>query len=220
MTISAVDDLPVAADKTVTTAYQKAVSVTMTGSDAETCNLTFQIVTPPAHGTLGTPSSIACVSAPPTSDSSKVTYTPASGFSGADSFSYRVSDGVQWSTPATVSITVAPAPRVHVGDIDQSRLNYAAKWTAIATVRVHTEAEAGRSGVTVAGTWSDGATATGTCKTTTGGCQIKLDLPKTTATVRFTVTSLTYAGHVDDPAANHDPDGDSDGTTIVVIGPP
>jgi hypothetical protein len=220
MTISAVDDLPVAADKTVTTAYQKAVSVTMTGSDAETCNLTFQIVTPPAHGTLGTPSSIACVSAPPTSDSSKVTYTPASGFSGPDSFSYRVSDGAHWSTPATVSVTVAPAPRIHVGDIDQSRLNYAGKWTAIATVRVHTEAEAGQSGVTVAGTWSDGATATGTCKTTTGGCQVKLDLPKTTATVRFTVTSLTFAGHVNDPAANHDPDGDSDGTTILVIGPP
>jgi len=221
VTISAVDDAPIAADKTVATAYQKAVSVTLTGTDAETCNLTFQIVTPPDRGTLTTPSSIACISlTSPYSDSSKVTYTPASGYSGPDAFAYRVSDGAQWSAPATVSISVAPPPKIHVGDIDQSRLNYAAKWTAIATVRVHTEAEAGRSGVTVTGTWSDGADATGTCKTTTGGCQVKLDLPKTTATVRFTVTSLTYAGHVYDPTANHDPESDSDGTTVVVIGPP
>jgi subtilisin family serine protease len=222
ITVSAVNDPPTAADKTVTTAYGKAVAVTMTGGDVETCNLTFQIVTPPGNGTLNSPSSIACVGAlPPYTDSSKVTYTPAAGFSGADGFTYRVSDGAAWSAPATVSITVSPAPRIHVGDIDQSYLGRTTTWVAIATVRVHTEAEAGRSGVTVTGTWSDGATGTGTCKTTTGGCQVKLDgVPRTTTSVRFTVTGLTYSGHVYDPAVNHDPDGDSDGTTIVVLGPP
>jgi subtilisin family serine protease len=222
ITVSAVNDPPSAADKTVTTAYGKAVAVTLTGSDVETCNLTFQIVAPPANGTLTAPSNIACVSLlSPYTDSSKVTYTPAAGFSGPDGFTYRVSDGTAWSAPAAVSITVSPAPKIHVGDIDQSYLGRTTTWVAIATVRVHTEAEAGRSGVTVTGTWSDGATATGTCKTTTGGCQVKLDgVPRTTTSVRFTVTDLTYAGHVYDPSTNHDPDGDSDGTTIVVLGPP
>lgn len=36
------------------------------------------------------------------------TYTPAANFSGADSFSYRASDGTQTSDPAIVSITVNP----------------------------------------------------------------------------------------------------------------
>ncbi len=48
----------------------------------------------PAHGTLG---AIAA---------GKVTYTPAAGFKGADSFTYRASDGTAQSAPATVSLTV------------------------------------------------------------------------------------------------------------------
>lgn len=34
------------------------------------------------------------------------TYTPATGFCGTDSFTYRTSDGVRWSQPATVTIAV------------------------------------------------------------------------------------------------------------------
>jgi hypothetical protein len=56
----------------------------------------------PAHGT-------ATVAADGT-----FTYTPAAGYSGADSFTYTAGDGVA-STPATVSITVSrtPAPAVN-----------------------------------------------------------------------------------------------------------
>ena len=39
-----------------------------------------------------------------------VTYTPDDGYHGEDSFSYRASDGVADSDPATVSITVTRAP--------------------------------------------------------------------------------------------------------------
>jgi hypothetical protein len=37
-------------------------------------------------------------------------YMPGGGFSGAVSFSYRVSDGLTWSVPAIVSMMIAPAP--------------------------------------------------------------------------------------------------------------
>jgi Big-like domain-containing protein len=38
------------------------------------------------------------------------TYTPAAGFAGADGFTYRISDGIAWSSPAAVSLTVSPPP--------------------------------------------------------------------------------------------------------------
>lgn len=38
-------------------------------------------------------------------------YAPDAGFVGADEFTYRAGDGVEWSEPATVAITVVPARR-------------------------------------------------------------------------------------------------------------
>ncbi|HUR22406.1 MAG TPA: Ig-like domain-containing protein, partial [Acidimicrobiales bacterium] len=38
------------------------------------------------------------------------TYTPEVGFSGIDTFTYTASDGMDYSAPATVSVTVAPPP--------------------------------------------------------------------------------------------------------------
>ena len=52
----------------------------------------------PAHGTLGAISG------------GSVTYTPAAGYFGPDSFTYRASDGTASRHTATVSITVTRAP--------------------------------------------------------------------------------------------------------------
>src|SRR5213079_3146586 len=76
------------------------------GADLNDCELTFSIVTPPAHGTLGVITDHACSLGLPSSDSATVTYTPAAGFHGNDSFTYKVNDGTSDSSPATVSITV------------------------------------------------------------------------------------------------------------------
>jgi subtilisin family serine protease len=221
--VTSVNDAPTAAPKAATTKYATAVTVALTGSDVETCDLQFQVVTAPAHGTLGSLSSVLCVTLlPPYSDSSKVKYTPAAGWSGTDQFTYRTKDGVLWSAPATVTITTTPPDVLHVGDLDGSKTTGSSTWTAKVTILVHNAAETPFSGVTVAGTWSGGATGTSTCKTTaTGLCTLqKGSIPKSTTAVTFTITGLTFAPTgVYNPAANHDPEPDSTGTVIVVHGP-
>ena len=64
-------------------------------------NLTAVIVTQPAHGTLSNVNGATGV----------FTYTPAnSSYTGTDTFSYTVTDGVNISARATVTITINPLP--------------------------------------------------------------------------------------------------------------
>ena len=75
-----------------------SASVTLNCSDPDGDALTYSKVTDPAHGALGAASG------------NSVTYTPANGYFGADSFTYKASDGTADSAPATVSLTVTHAP--------------------------------------------------------------------------------------------------------------
>jgi uncharacterized repeat protein (TIGR02059 family) len=99
---------PTANATSATTPAGQAVSVALSGSDPETCQLTFSIVTQPSHGTLGSISNANCVAGSPNTDAASVTYTPNGGFSGPDSFTYKVNDGAADSAAATASITVSP----------------------------------------------------------------------------------------------------------------
>jgi hypothetical protein len=84
---------PVANAQSAATSEDVAVSITLSGSDPDSDPLTYAIATPPASGTLsGTAPSL--------------TYTPDPNASGADSFTFTVSDGTLTSASATVSITV------------------------------------------------------------------------------------------------------------------
>ena len=87
---------PVADAQAVTTKHGVAVGITLVGTDADGDPLTYS-VGQPAHGVVS-------------GSGAGVTYTPAAGFSGADSFTFTVSDGEETSAPATVSITVQPPP--------------------------------------------------------------------------------------------------------------
>jgi hypothetical protein len=64
----------------------------------------WEIVTGPQHGVL--------LGAAP-----GLTYTPAAGYAGADSFTFRVSDGMNFSNTAMVSIAVNPPPADPTGII-------------------------------------------------------------------------------------------------------
>jgi len=74
-------------------------SGTVTGSDTDgSLTLTYLLVAGPTHGTLSPPIN-------PTTGT--FTYTPNPGYSGPDSFTFDVSNGVTTSTAATISITVS-----------------------------------------------------------------------------------------------------------------
>jgi subtilisin family serine protease len=217
VSVAPVNDAPTAASTSASTSYQTAVTVTLTGTDVETCDLGFQVVSPPANGTLTTPTNVLCVTLlPPYSDSSKVTYTPKAGFSGTDSFTYRTSDGALTSLVATVTITVRPAVELHVGDLEGSRTIQSKAWTARVVIRAHDASEGSVGGVTVSGSWSTGGTAS--CRTgSSGTCSVsKSKIPRATPEITFSVTDLTGATGVYVPGSNHDLDGDSNGTSIRI----
>jgi len=94
ITVTAVNDIPVADDQEVTTLTNVAKAIALEASDADLQALTYSIVAGPAHGTLS-------------GSGANRTYTPVGGYSGPDSFTFKVSDGLADSDTATVTITVS-----------------------------------------------------------------------------------------------------------------
>jgi surface-anchored protein len=95
LTVNPVNDPPVADDKNLSTPQETALPITLTGSDIENDPLTFNVIDLPVHGNL-------------TGSGANRIYTPANGFTGTDSFTYRVNDGSLNSSLATVTINVTP----------------------------------------------------------------------------------------------------------------
>ena len=100
------NSVPTANSVGASTPQDTPVTVTLSGSDVETCDLAFTIVTTPLHGAVDPPTDQACAPGGPNFDSATILYTPASGYTGPDSFTYRVSDGTDQSAPATVTVSV------------------------------------------------------------------------------------------------------------------
>jgi hypothetical protein len=97
---------PNADSKNVGTDIDTPVAIMLSGSDGETCELTFAIVSNPANGSLSGLADHACSGGGPFTDQAAVTYTPANGFAGSDQFTYSVTDGDGESAQATVDIDV------------------------------------------------------------------------------------------------------------------
>jgi Tol biopolymer transport system component len=95
---------PLAASDTYTAAQDTPLTVAAPGvlandSDPEGDPLSAQLVSGPAHGTLAL-----------NADGSFI-YTPAPGYAGSDSFTYKVNHGADSSAAtATITVTAAPAP--------------------------------------------------------------------------------------------------------------
>ncbi|ANI15219.1 hypothetical protein A9C11_15055 [Pseudomonas citronellolis] len=107
ITVTAVNDEPVTADNSNTTAEDTAVSGQVVASDVDKDTLTYTLKpgSEPQHGTLVLDSS-----------NGKYTYTPDHDYNGNDSFTVVVSDGQGGTVESVVSITVTAvndAPIAH-----------------------------------------------------------------------------------------------------------
>ena len=92
----------------VSTDEDAAKTITLSATDEDGDNLSFFIVTPPNHGTLGLIGALTCAGTAPKTCSANVTYTPDNDYNGFDIFSFKASDGTEDSYPAPVSILVDP----------------------------------------------------------------------------------------------------------------
>ncbi|MHB9132351.1 MAG: tandem-95 repeat protein [Armatimonadota bacterium] len=86
---------PTAVDDTATPSEDIAITISVLANDGDTDGDTIQVTgaSGTSHGTL-------------TYDATTVTYTPASDYNGADSFTYTISDGLGGTAQATVNVTV------------------------------------------------------------------------------------------------------------------
>jgi len=94
ITVTAVNDLPVAQGGTFTLQEDALLNGRLSGTDPDGDNLTYQVASQAGHGT-------ATIS----SDGS-FSYAPNADYAGTDQFTFLVSDGQGNSSPATVSITI------------------------------------------------------------------------------------------------------------------
>jgi VCBS repeat-containing protein len=96
VTVTPVNDVPVADAGSGTTAEDTVLNGTLSGSDVDGDAITYSLSVDAAHG------SVAITTA------GSYTYTPAADYNGADSFSFVVNDGSVDSAAASISLTVTP----------------------------------------------------------------------------------------------------------------
>jgi hypothetical protein len=92
---------PVAEDAAVTVAQDGTLAVALAASDPDGDPLTFSVSAPPLHGTL-------------TGSGAALTYVPAAGFSGSDTFAFTATDDAGSSAEGRVTIDVTPTAPVPV----------------------------------------------------------------------------------------------------------
>jgi VCBS repeat-containing protein len=178
ITVAAVNSVPVTVDDVATVGEGGVLSVSVPGvlandSDADGDTLAASLVTNVAHGTLTL------------HPDGSFTYAPTPGLSGTDAFTYRAHDGVAYSAPARVTITVTP-PDITAPHTTSDRVAYYAN---TATVNLTATDNAGASGVA------------GTFYTLDGGS----DVPSSTVRVSSAGThtlvfwSVDAAGNIEAP---------------------
>jgi len=123
------------------------------------------------------------------------------------------------ATATQVQSVSVVAPTMHVGDLDRASTMQQSSWTATVTITIHNSSHGALANAVVSAAWSGGST--GSCTTNASGrCAVsKAGISRNTGSVSLTVTNVALGAFVYQPANNHDPDGDSNGTTISVAKP-
>lgn len=108
ITITAVNDAPLAADQMLTTTADQALAIKLTATDVDGDPLSYRVVSAPIKGKLS-------------GTAPNLTYTPYPDVSGSDSLSFRANDGKLDSNTATVFITLtAPEKTENKAPVFQS----------------------------------------------------------------------------------------------------
>ena len=128
------NDAPVAVGNSYSLQANSTLNVSAPGvlgndTDVDSASLTALSGTGPAHGVLSL------------NANGSFSYTPASGYSGPDSFTYRATDGLDPSGVATVTLTVSPLPSVLSVTVNPASVTGGA--TSIGTVTLSGPAPAG-----------------------------------------------------------------------------
>ena len=200
ITVAAGPPPPLANSQTVTTNKNTAIAITLTGTPGSSGDtLTFAIATNPAHGALsGTPPNL--------------TYTPTTGYVGADSFTYNVteSNGASSTTPGTVSINVVQPPPV------------ASKTTLSAATSTPAPGASDAITITVTSAAASTTTPTGTLTIAVDGAAQTPSLTLTNGSATYTFSSTAAGAHT--IAATYSGDTNyatsSGSLTVTVTAPP
>ena len=105
LTLAAANTPPVSVDQSVSTAQNTAKIINLSATDANGDTLNYVIVSSPTHGALS-------------GTAPYLTYTPATGYTGSDSFVFKANDGKADSNLAVVSITVTTGTTSSKGDVN------------------------------------------------------------------------------------------------------
>src|SRR5207245_505409 len=110
-----VNQTPVANTGSASTNQDSPVTVTLSGSDAETCELTFSTVVARSEERRVGKEGKSRGAGGPHTDTAQLVYTPAAGYTGPDSFTSKMKEGTMdygdgsASVCATEPVNTAPA---------------------------------------------------------------------------------------------------------------
>jgi hypothetical protein len=90
-----VNSPPIADNKSIITAEDTPINITLTATDTQLDPLAYKVVTQPFHGTLS-------------GTAPNITYSPNANYNGTDNFTFKANDGQGDSNIASVSITIIP----------------------------------------------------------------------------------------------------------------
>ena len=128
----------------------------------------------------------------------------------------KVTDNSGLSGEQTQDVLVRVS-RSHVGDLDAVASTQGSTWTAQVTIAVHDTLHGAVAGAIVSGQWSSGGSAPAECTTSAAGrCTLTRSFAKSIRTVTLTANNVSGA-LLYMPSLNHDPDGDSNGTSISIV---
>ena len=215
--VSLPNQAPVAVDQiggsaVAATEDGNAVTITLTATDAEDDNLTFEIVGSPTKGTLGTIGTPDCTTTANTCTAT-ADYMPSADENGADSFTFKANDGTVDSNTATVEINItavndAPAlANVEAGALAYTENASATAVTSSITVTDNDSTNSTGATVQITGNYVSGQDVlafantvdiTGTFNAGTG--TLTLSGSDTLADYQAALRAVTYANTSDAPS--------------------